>query len=37
MEKKNIEVDRRDDERKLIELQAYELKKFLDGLKSLDN
>ena len=35
MERKNIEIDKRDDEKKLIDLQALELKKFLDGLKSL--
>lgn len=35
MERKNIEVDKRDDEKKLIDLQALELKKFLDGLKSI--
>jgi hypothetical protein len=37
MERVNIEVERREDEKKLIDLQAQELKKFLDGLKTLEN
>ena len=37
MERKTIELERRDDEVKLIDLQAMELKKFLDGLQNPDN
>lgn len=33
MERKSIEMDRREYEFKLIDIQAQELKKFLDGLK----
>ena len=33
MERKTIEADRRDYEMKLVDIQAQELKKFLEGLK----